>query len=92
MNAAVTPDLFAHPSAEDWLTQRLEQLGHPIETNLSVSLKDRVRAAITTAGIGCVIAGRGPSGKGAEDFEAAFERVFGEPLVPKPVKRARQCG
>jgi len=82
-------DLFTHPSAEDWLVQRLEELGHPIDADRSIALKDRIRAAITSAGIACLIAGRGPGGKGVEDLEAAFARIFGEQLAPAAPRKSR---
>lgn len=89
MSAAPTPDLFARPAAEDWLVSRLRALGHPLEPDPTVPLKDRLRERITTAGIGSVIAGRRPDGNGAEDFAAAFERVYGEQLAPKAPRGTR---
>ncbi len=87
-NQALRADLFARSSAEDWLIQRLEELGHPIARGPG-PLRDRIRAAISGAGIGMVVAGRHPSGKGVETLEEAFERVFGCPLEPKPIRKTR---
>ena len=88
MNAALAPDLFASSSAEDWLAQRLEELGHPIARGPE-PLRDRIRAAIGGAGIGMVIAGRHPSGKGVETLSEAFERIYGQALEPKPIRKTR---
>lgn len=50
-----------------------------------------VREAILSAGCATTIYGRNPSGRGAEDFEAAFERVFSEPLVAKKKRGRKSC-
>jgi hypothetical protein len=89
MSAQPTPDLFTPVAAEDWLAQRLSELGHPIEPTAGATLKDRIRAAISAAGIGMVVAGRHPSGKGVETLEGAFERIYGQPLEPKPIRKTR---
>lgn len=78
-------DLFAAQGGALWLVNRLRQLGVD-----SLSLEAQaVREAITAAQYENVVAGRAPGGKGAEDFEACFARVFGEPLHVKK-KRGRK--
>lgn len=85
--AARRIDLFARPAAEDWLAYRLEQLGHVLEPGAG-PLKDRLRHVITTHGIGCIIAGRAPNGR-PENFAEAWERVYGEALIPKSPRNSR---
>lgn len=87
---STAPDLFAPLAAEDWLVSRAAELGHPLDpAAASTPLKDRLRTLITAEGLSPVIAGRRPDGKGAEDFEAAYARVFGEALIPKAPRRPR---
>jgi hypothetical protein len=84
---SAVPDLFTHGTAEDWLLTRLWQLRCPVPEGPD-PLQDRIRAAITAAGLGPLIAGRRPDGKGAETLEEAFERIFCTPLAP-PIRKPR---
>jgi hypothetical protein len=87
---SAAPDLFTAVTAEDWLVSRLSALGHPLDPALAhLPLKGRLRELITSAGIACVIAGRGPSGKGVETLEEAFARIYGQALEPKPIRKTR---
>ena len=88
MNVAVAPDLFAPIAAEDWLSRRLAELGRPVAPGPD-PLRERARMAITSAHLAPVIAGRHPSGKGVETLEEAFERIYWQPLEPKPIRKTR---
>ena len=87
--AALRADLFTPRTAEDWLLARLWQHRCHVPEGPD-PLRDRIRAAITAAGLGPLIAGRHPSGKGAETLPEASERVFGETLgQPHNTRRRR---
>ncbi len=80
---------FAGFDGEMWLAKRLEQHGYHVflgDTDRPERCR-RLRAAIIDTGREQVIAGRAANGKG-ETYAAAFERLYGEPLVVKS-KRAR---
>lgn len=80
-------DLFEAQKGALWLANSLRQ--HRVE--VAGIDAGQIRAAIIDAGVEVVIAGRHPSGKGCETYEAAFARVFGEPLVAKKKRGKKQC-
>lgn len=85
-NSPTQQPLLGHIEAEDWIGRRL--LEHGCDLYLAgdfPTYRDRLRAAIVANGIGLVIIGR-HDGR-PETYSACFQRLYGEPLVPK-AKRA----
>ena len=89
--AGTTPDLFARIVVIDqWsLGQRLQQ--QDVDADLFCSgdfprYADRLRHVITVEQLATAVCGRSPGGN-VETFAQAFERVCGEPLVPKKARR-----
>ncbi len=81
-----SPGLFAQVDAETWLLERLKAQGHdPYVGGPYATHADRLGACIVRNGLACVIAGRGPDRR-PETYAACFERLFGQPLVPKQSK------
>lgn len=62
--------------------KRLNEQRRPIAHGTSI---EQIRAAILAGGVDWAIFGRAPNRK-PETYAQAFERLFGEPLVPKPLK------
>lgn len=84
--AMSAPDLFTQVDAETWLLERLKVGGHdPYAGGPYASLAERLGACIVRNGIACVIAGRGPDRR-PETYQACFERLFQQPLVPKAAR------
>lgn len=79
-------DLLSHLEAEDYLKSRLESHGIDIYAGGPyATYRERLAAAIVRNGIATVVLGR-KDGK-LEDYQTAYQRIFGEPLVPR-AKRA----
>lgn len=82
----MTEDLFTAIDAESWLTQRLKDHGcDPYSGGPNPEYRDRLRAAILDNGMQRVIVGR-HAGK-PENYAQSFERLYGEPLEAKAVKK-----
>lgn len=71
-------------SAAELFAKRLTEHRHPI---VGTSVTD-LRAAILAAACDLTIFGRAPNRK-PETYAQAFERHFGEPLVPKTKGKSR---
>lgn len=78
---------FKSFDAETWLAKRVAQLlAAAFSGDTEIALrKARFRRAILAGGIDLAIAGKAPSGK-TETVSELFERIYGEPLTPKPPK------
>lgn len=84
-----TPDLFALVRVvdEDSLGQRLLQLGADLYCEGTLAThSERLRHVIVREQFSTVVCGRDPGGK-VETVAQAFERVCGEPLAAKKVRK-----
>lgn len=81
-----------------WFVARLREHGVEIQRSANQAIdgvttmterRERLRTAILAHGIAGVIVGSN-NGK-CESYAQAFERLFGEPLVPKPTRGKRNA-
>ena len=83
--------LLVHIEAETWLANRLADHGCDIyDGGPYATYAERLGACILRNGLPCVIVGR-KDGK-PESYAACFERIFGQPLVPKASRKLAKEG
>jgi hypothetical protein len=74
---------FKHLDGEIFLAKRLRDHGAIFEGTTEPGERiERIRNAISTAGLDQTICGRAPNRR-PETYAQFFERLFGEPLQPK---------
>lgn len=84
-------DLSIITIAEEYILRRLREHGIFVyPTSAQFPTRERIRRAILDNGIDCIIIGRNSATKKTETYAQCFERLYGEPLEPKP-KRTRKC-
>jgi hypothetical protein len=75
--------------AEDFIVKQLRAKGvHIYPVSDQFPMKERIRRAILDSKCDYIIIGRNSATKNCETFLQVFERLYGEPLIPKPNKRA----
>jgi hypothetical protein len=76
--------------AESYIVKRLREHGafiYPV--SVYFPLKERIRRAILDTKLDAIIIGRNSATKKCESYSECFERLYAEPLIAKPNKRAR---
>lgn len=84
-----THDLFAavQVTGEDSLKRRLLQQGADVYCSGEfATLKDRLRHVIRREQFAEIVSGTNDVGR-VEKYYQTFERIYGEPLAPKPAKK-----
>jgi hypothetical protein len=85
-----TQDLFTHLEAETWLAERLKQHGCDLYAGGPFEhFRDRLRATILANRMQAVLLGRNKTGA-LENYAQAFERLYGEPLVPRGTNNTKR--
>lgn len=75
--------------AESYIVKRLKEHGAFIyPTSDQFPLKERIRRAILDSKLDAVIIGRNSATKKCETYADCFARLYAEPLIAKPNKRA----
>lgn len=85
-------DMFRRFDQEIFLADRLREHGiKPFDGDTStLSRKEHLRAWLLQAGCWTVIVGRAADDpRKTETYAQAFERVYGEPLEPKPQRKGK---
>jgi hypothetical protein len=81
--------LLGHLETETWLAERLKQHGCDLyAAGPFAHFRDRLRATILANRMQAVIVGRNKAGT-LENYAQAFERLYGEPLVPRVTRNTQ---
>jgi len=83
---------FKQFDVEAYFERRLKDHGREISVGITNAdeRRERIRYAILECVLECTIIGRKPDGR-SETYGAAFERFYGEPLLPKSAKEKQSC-
>jgi hypothetical protein len=84
-----TGDMFKQFDAESFIVRRLADHGKGVFAGITDpdERRERIRFAIINGGLDVTIIGRKADTKRPETYAEAFERLYGEPLEPKPKGR-----